>query len=301
MARHKSVYDDIDRSSREYIVRKRDGTKRYTPLPEVTLSFEEPVENVYFSDRAMKTNEFSPTFSKFYDAQMANLTTKFVSMGQGYGGKRFIPIKFHKNKEPCIHHKRKFKEPMEMLTYLETAIETKGLNPYSGWVRQAETFAINELTSTLPRTTRDAEVLHWVCHWPEKWSNAQRMDTYYTKQWLDAHTHPAWFYPSAAVHRGHMTLLKIKIPAGTPVLRTNRHSSKRADVLNRGEWTYYDSDPNETEVRLPPGKYVVYAHTVVKYANRQVRLIEVVYQRIYFDNCKKRIEYFKKRDSVLVF
>ena len=79
MARHKSVYDDIDRSSREYIVRKRDGTKRYTPLPEVTLSFEEPVENVYFSDRAMKTNEFSPTFSKFYDAQMANLTTKFVS------------------------------------------------------------------------------------------------------------------------------------------------------------------------------------------------------------------------------
>ena len=150
--------------------------------------------------------------------------------------------------------------------------------------------AIDEVTSHLPRSTREVTLLHWVCHWPQLWHGIEVMDILYAPQWMDTHSHPAWYYPHAAHIHGYQVLLAIHAPKGTPMMRIHRHSSYqyRAELLRSGEWTHTEYDPTETEVRLPPGRYQVETPpTFELYAGNRILLVELLYEPWTFRPCKK--------------
>lgn len=154
--------------------------------------------------------------------------------------------------------------------------------------RRGETDAMNNSVTSLPRSTREVTLLHWVCHWPGIWNHTNVMDVFYVPQWVDTHSHPGWHYPGAAKTKGYQILLKIRTPKHTPMLRTHRHSSYayRVQKLKTGEWTHTDYDPNETEVRLPPGRYVVeMPPTFELYAGRKILLVELLYEPFDFRPC----------------
>ena len=257
---------DVDPNARDYVV--HDGVRPMrSALPAVRLSFAEPHPHVYFTDRALRsTDAFTPVFSQLYDRGMANLVTVFAPVGGGYAGPRRLPVTFHK------------RPPQASGTRPPVYAD-----PYEAPTAASETASIDAHVTHVPRSEREVTLLHWVTHKPESWRDVRVTDMRYTTQWLDTHSHPAWFYPRAPkTRRGrHRVLLLIRAPRGTPMLRIPRHSPQahRVNRLVTGEWTHSEANPTESEVRLPPGRFLVeMPPTMERYAGDPVLLVRLVYE-----------------------
>ena len=255
---------DVDLTARDYIL--HDGSRLMrAALPMVRLSFADPDDSVYFTDRAIRSPDaFSPMFALRYDRGMANLITVFAPLGQGYDGPRRLPVTFHKKP---VSPRRPATVPAD---------------PYDAKDAASETASIDALTVHVPRSIRQVTLLHWVTHKPDVWLKAQPTDMLYTSQWLDTHAHPAWFYPGAAkTKRKFLVLLLIRAPVGTPMLRIPRHSPQahRINRLVSGEWTHSEANPTESEVRLPPGRFRVEMHpTMERFAGRDVLVVQLDFE-----------------------
>jgi len=254
-----------DRSARDYVVHRTDGRLVYAPLPAVQLSFADTDDSVYFTDRAVHSADaFSPFFARFYDANVSNVATVFAAVGKGYDGPRRLPVTFRKGRRagtwPFASRPRVYADP------------------YDAPTAASETASIDARTTHVPRSTRQVMLLHWVTSKPEVWTRAQPTDFYYTHQWLDTHSHPGWFYPTAALPR---VLLLIRAPHGTPMLRIPRHSPQahRINRLASGEWTHHEANPTSSEVRLPPGRFLVeMPPRKERYAGLDVLVVRLVYE-----------------------
>ena len=280
----KSRLEDVDFNSREYtIIDPRTGAPNYAPLPWLKLSFAEPTDSIYFTQSAIYSDAFSSKIQGMFTKEKPNVMTSFVTKGKGWGGRRFVPIKFVKSKEPCINVfdiQDEFKGTRLLNNMDHYAYN---FNVKTELWRRIETMAIDDVTKDLPRSTREVTLLHWVCDWPGLWKNTKVMDMFYAPQWVDTHSHPAWFYPHAPLTRRgrHRVLLLIRAPRGTPMLRIPRHSPQahRVNRLASGEWTHIEANPTESEVRLPPGRFLVeMPPTMERYAGAPVLLVRLVYE-----------------------
>ena len=288
----KSRLVEIDPNSKDYtVIDSKTGKYTYGPLPRVELSFVEPGDDIYFAQNAIYSNAFSSAIQAMFTTEMPNVITKFVARGKGWDGPRFVPIKFVKGDEPCY-------KPITWQYPEETHLDTMYLQARKydlkneNW-RRGETLAINAVTTHLPVSTREVTLLHWICHWPGLWKDTHVMDVFYANQWVDTHSHPAWYYPGAATINGYKILLKIRAPQHTPMMRIRRHSSYQHKVnkLKTGEWTHTEYDPHETEVRLPPGRYVVeMPPTFELYAGKKILLVKLIYEPFEFRQCETLIQ-----------
>ena len=280
-----------------YLIGRPEGVF-YAPLPMVNLSFdgaeEEEVvesaegaakraENVLFTEKMIRSKHFSPVFADLYDSEMTNLLTGFVDRGEGWHGRRVVPHRFHFGKEGCSSRASLGgKDPNRVLDELARRYPEGA--PYSA--RHIETAAMNALSPSLPLTTKQVILLHWVCHHPSAWAEVRPTDIVYSPQWLDTHSHPTWYYPKASLtDRRFLVLLWIRVPARTPVLRIRRYSHYDAQKqsLQDGEWMHRNKDPSETEVRLPPCRLHVRAPPEeCLYAGRKTLLLRLDYEPIAF-------------------
>lgn len=299
----KSRIEELDLYAEDYAVKNAYGETVYAPAPAVKLSFEEATDNAYFTEKAIMSDAFSSAIQHMYKEEKPNVLTTFVPMGRGWDDVRSIPIKFVKTNEPCVNMKlirnpEVYDAPEKYLYGLHRKIGSGRVDPKLQVYRLLETVAINTTAKYIPFSTRQVTLLHWVCNWPGLWVGTKVLDTFYAAQWVDTHSHPAWYYPHSAKIKGLQILLRIRVRKGTPMLRIKRHSSseKRIDLLKSGQWTYRDVDPHETEVRLPPGKYTVETPpTVERYANKNVLFVSLVYEPWHFLDCKTLVGRFTAR------
>jgi hypothetical protein len=266
-------------SDDEYITVK-DGEALYTTMPVVRLSFEDNVESTMFTSKAILSDRFSDIFHVLYEQGMKTIATTFVAQGKGWYGMRVVPIKFAR-KEPCVAAEAPIdRPPLAFLRHLPEYVQV--FSPRTRAVRRAETMAMNAVTSwPLPRSTRDVVLLHWVTDEPKFWAGVRKSDVVHATQWLDTHSHPAWFYKHAAKHKGRMVLLLIDAPEKTQMLRVDRHSlpAHRTNLLKSGQWSHYVRNSNECEVRLPPGTYEVRDDPpTVVYADMPVLVVYLRYK-----------------------
>ena len=269
-----------------YTVRGDEDDVYLHSLPAVALSFADDVDDVYFTHGSIRSESFSPRIQDLYDSEIGNVQTKFVARGEGWDGPRYIPIKFVRGAEPCARPAPplSFREARYVLNNIYATEDYSSVRTSS--VRRAETAAIEAVTSPLPRSERQVTLLHWVCEWPDAWRGAAVLDTFYSQQWVDTHSHPAWYYPGAAQTRGYQVLLAIRAPRGTPMLRIRRHSSYsyRVKRMQPGQWTHTEMDSHEVEVRLPPGRYLVERPpTFERYADGKILLVPLLYEPWAFD------------------
>lgn len=300
LRKHRSRVADVDRNDVAYTVRRGDVIFDDF-LPRVKLSFADPASSIYFKKEAILSEYFSPIFHSIFVEDMANLTTSFVARGDGWTGERIVSIKFVRGQEPCV---KPFPAASPMSRSVElkkghfvdaaAVFKSKELKKHANtrFGRRLETAAMHaSVTKPLPRSTRDVHALHWVCDWPSMWRNVQKSDKIYCTQWLDTHTHPAWYFPGAATTADDVfTLLYITLPKNTPMLRIARHSSgeKRVGLLEDGEWTHNEKEPTETELRLPPGRLTVLrSPTTETFYNSKVRLVQLVYRPWEYKVCAR--------------
>tara|TARA_B110001450_G_scaffold72642_1_gene68967 strand:- start:257 stop:1159 length:903 start_codon:yes stop_codon:yes gene_type:complete len=282
-----SRVSSTDKHEKNYLVKRDDGSLYFSALPNVQLSFRDLVSSDNFSTSSMLGDSFSAAFHAIFADNMPNLTTVFVRQGIGWTGPRQVPIKFTTG-PPCT----------EAVVFLEvspkeflTTFHLRMYNENTAYVRQAETYAINRSLVRLPRSSRDVTLFHWVTKSPQLWHSLKARQSVYTAQWLDTHSHPAWFWPKAATRKGMRTFLSIHCPAGTPMFRIDRHSSVayRSRALLPGQYTQHDADPHETEVRLPPGKYVVQSKpSVERYAGEPTLLVRLLYAPQTYQECSSQ-------------
>lgn len=286
--------------SREYTVRDGKGRLRLAPLPIVALSFEEGDESVFFTQRAIHSDAFSNVFRHTFDVQKANLVTPFLRRVQtGWDGPRVIPVRFARGRLSCVRRSAtEDVDPREVMTEL---LGLAHAVRRTARARVLEADAMNRMIETpLSLLERDVVLTHWVADWPHAWSAVRVLDSFDVPQWLDTHSHPAWYYPHAAVADGHAVLLHIRCARGTPALRLKRHSSYmyRVNLLRSGEWTHTEAEPTETEVRLPPGRYLVtMPPTMERFADRKVLLVTLVYEPRQYPNCRS---WWRRRPATAV-
>ena len=75
------------------------------------------------------------------------------------------------------------------------------------------------------------------------------------------------------------------------MFRIDRHTSlaHKVRAMGGGQFVQYDADPTETEVRLPPGKYVVQSKpSVERYAGEAVLLVRLLYSPQTYEDCSSQ-------------
>ena len=254
-------------------------------LPRVRLSFEDFESSLYFkSDTVHNTEVFSPVFAAIYDREMANLQTPYLGASRtGYKGPRNLPVVFNREGPHCVPERTaraveatlSESDPETVLTELLRA-------PPDSTSRAVESAAMTRMLPDPPRTERSLRLFHWVTHSPGTWTRAVPGEVYSCTQWLDTHSHPAWFWPRASATRNRYVLLRISVPQGTPALRAQRYNSHttRIDYLREGQWTYTHTNANDEEIRLPPGEYRVSAESRREiFAGHNVLLVYLHYSR----------------------
>lgn len=270
----------------EYVVRDSDGRLKKKALPIVSLSFDDFESSVYFKGETIQTPLFSDVFRHMYAREMEHINDVLLADTRtGYKGSRTIEVVFKKNGSHCISTRmaNMLDEKLSRLTMPDVFRMIAGMRPPSyAETRALESAAMTHMvTEDLPRTERVASVSHWVVDSPGTWFSAKQGDKYSCTQWLDTHSHPAWFWRNAKQVHNHYVLLRIKLPEGTPALRAKRYNSgdMHVNLLRTGQWTYSTSSAKDNEVRLPPGIFTVLKdNTKERFAGHNVLLVTLAYR-----------------------
>lgn len=277
-----SRIDSIDPNERNYVVvHPETGNLYFAAVPYAQLSYQEEEPHVYIQKETILTDRFSKIFHVLFMDNMHNAVTKFVDKPKtGWSGPRFVPIKFVVGDPPCFEADDAFLDTTA--TRFLKEFQQRFYDPNIRQTRRMETAAINDtIKHPIPRSVRRVYLFHWVTDGSRLFHALQRKGQYvYASQYVDFHSHPAWFWPKAHSFRGMRTLLVVDCPNGTPMLRIDRHSSfaLRASLLKTGQWTHAETDSNETEVRLPPSRYLLLAKpTVELHAGEKVLLVFLQY------------------------
>lgn len=254
-------------------------------LPRVRLSFDDFESSLYFkSDTIRNTDLFSPVFAAIYDKEMANLQGTYLGASRtGYKGPRNLPVVFEREGSHCVSKRTAKAVAAELEESGPDAVLTRLLRaPVDTTSRALESAAMTYMAQDLPRTDRSLRLFHWVTDAPGTWTRARSGDSYSCVQWLDTHSHPAWFWPRAKPVRNRYVLLQISVPQGTAALRALKYNSHKTHLhfLKEGQWAYTHSSANDEEVRLPPGEYTVSTENRKEmFAGHDVLLVDLRYTR----------------------
>lgn len=285
MRRSRVFGTDVDDDA-VYVRRDREGNFKTNSFPVVQLSFVDPTPSIYFTTEMVQSKRFSSTIQHLVRDNLPNVATSFVKRGVGWDGSRVVPIKFFRNREPCMRRVPRVRDFVNEFARIDAMSKR---DRASAHVRAMETNAMDASTvDGLPLSRRRVTLLHWITDDPAFWTRISVTDKIYTPQWLDTHSHPAWYYPGAATTKGRRVLLAITVDAKTPMLRIERHNANkyRMLTLTHGEWVRAELDPHETEVRLPPGLMVVsMPPTKELYAGEPIIFVQLRYEPWTFPTC----------------
>lgn len=255
-------------------------------LPRVKLSFDDFESSLFFKgDTVHNTDVFSPVFAAIYDKEMANLQGTYLGASRnGYKGPRNLPVVFEKGESHCVSKQTVNAVETELEESDPYLVLTRLLQtPPGATSRALESTAMTLMAQDLPRTDRSLRLFHWVTDSPGTWTRAKSGDSYSCIQWLDTHSHPAWFWPKAKPIGNRFVLLKVSVPRGTAALRAQKYNSHKMHLnyLKEGQWAHTHSSANDEEIRLPPGEYTVSTENRKEmFAGHDVLLVNLKYTRL---------------------